>query len=73
MKKKMDQVTYTMDTAMNEFGAESDFGKALRDMPDAERIVAVAKLNKDATDGIKGAGKAKVLASKYSIICMEIV
>ena len=58
MKKNMDQFTYTMDTAMNEFGAESDFGKALRDMPDAERIVAVAKVNKDATDGIKGAVKA---------------
>jgi hypothetical protein len=71
LKKKMDQVTYTMDAAMNEFGADSEFGKALRDMPDAERIVAVAKLNKGATNGIKGAVKAKVLSSKYSSICME--
>ncbi len=38
---------------MDEFDAESEFGKALRDMPDADRIVAVAKLNKGATDGIK--------------------
>ncbi len=71
LKKKMDQVTYTVGSAMTEFGEESDFGKALRDMPDAERIVAVAKLNKGATDGIKGAVKAKVLVSKYSIICMQ--
>jgi hypothetical protein len=68
-KKKMD--TYTMDSVMDEFDAESEFGKALCDMPDADRIVAVAKLNKDATDGIKGAVKAKVLASKYSTICIE--
>ncbi len=45
---------------MNEFGAESEFGKALRDMPDADRIVAVAKLNKGATDGIKGAVKEHI-------------
>ena len=71
LKKKMDQVTYTMEAAMTEFGADSEFGKALRDMPDADRIVAVAKLNKGATNGIKGAVKAKVLSSKYSSICME--
>ena len=68
-KKKMD--TYTMDSVMEQYDAESEFGKALRDMPDAERIVAVAKLNKGANDGLKGAVKSKLLATKFSTICID--
>jgi hypothetical protein len=71
LKKKMDTVTYTLDSVMVEFDADSEFGKALRAMTDSDRIVAVAKLNKGATDGIKGAVKAKVMSSKYSTICMD--
>jgi hypothetical protein len=66
----MDTGTYTMDSVLNEFDAESEYGKALRAMPDSDRIVAVAKLNKGATNGIKGAVKAKAMTSKYSTICI---
>ncbi len=41
-------------------------------MNDAARIVAVDKLNKGATNGIKVAVKAKVLDTKYStLLCRE--
>ncbi len=68
-KKKMD--TYTMDSVMEQYDAESEFGQALREMPDEERIIAVAKLNKGANDGVKGAVKSKLLASKFSTLCIE--
>jgi hypothetical protein len=65
----MDTKTYTMESVLVEFDADSEYGKALRAMPEGEMQVAVAKLNKGATDGIKGAVKAKVISSKYSTIC----
>ncbi len=68
-KKKLD--TYTMDSVMEQYDAESEFGKALRDMPDDERIIAVAKLNKGANDGVKVAVKSKLLASKFSTLYIE--
>ncbi len=34
-------------------------------------LVAVAKLNKGATDDIKGAVNSKVISSKYSTLCIE--
>ncbi len=40
-------------------------------MHDAACIVAVDKLNKGATNGIKVAVKAKVLDTKYSTLCRE--
>ena len=60
-----------MDSVMEQYDAESEFGKALRDMPDAERLVAVAKLNKGANDGVKVAVKSKLLASKFSTLYIE--
>jgi hypothetical protein len=56
---------------MEEYDAESEYGKALRGMSESDRVVAVAKLNKGASDGIKGAVKAKVLSSKYATLCMD--
>ncbi len=38
---------------------------------DAARINAVEKLNKGATNGIKGVVKGKVLDNKYSTLCRE--
>jgi hypothetical protein len=32
-------------------------------MPESDRVIAVAKLNKGASDGIRGAVKAKVLSA----------
>ena len=69
--KKMDSKTYTTETVMVEFDAESEYGVALRAMPDAELKLAVDKLNKSATNGIKGAVKAKLISSKYANICVD--
>ncbi len=63
--------TYTMDTAMDQFNNESEFGIALRAMPVSHREIAVAKLNKGALDGVKVAVKAKVVSTKYSDLCTQ--
>ena len=67
----MDLKTYTQETVMVEFDGNSEYGVALRAMTDVELKAAVDKLNKSATNGIKGAVKAKVIASKYANICVE--
>jgi hypothetical protein len=60
----MDKKTYTLVSVLDEFDAETEYGKALRAMPEWERKIAVDKLNKGASDGIKGAVKGKVISSK---------
>jgi hypothetical protein len=69
--KKMNIKTYTLESVLVEFDAESEYGKALRAMPESDMQVAVAKFKKGATAGIKGAVKAKVLLSKYSTVCKD--
>ncbi len=65
--------TYTLDSAMDAFNDESEFGIALRAMPVPDREIAVARLNKGALDGVKAAVKAKVVSTKYSeVVCKQM-
>jgi hypothetical protein len=42
--KEMDKKTYTLVSVLNEFDAETEYGKALRAMPESDRKIAVMEL-----------------------------
>ena len=68
---KKDSKTYTADTILEDYDAESEYGVALRAMSPADLKLAVEKLNKSAAKGIKGTVKEKLLTSKYANTCVE--
>ena len=71
VQKLMNNKTYTTDSVLLEFGEDDAFGQEYRKLDEEAKKKAVEKLNLGATKGIKSVVKEKVLATKYSSLCLD--